>query len=164
MKKLFGSLSIPVLLMMLTTSAQAGAKEEINDLLDGFHKAASTGSYNDYFDRYAEDSVFLGTDKSERWTIEEFKDYAKPAFEKGGWHYDVVERHVMFGENHAIAWFDEILDNAGFGKCRGTGVVVKTEGVWKIAHYSLTLLIPNDIAHAVGEQSIRADMPQPTSK
>ena len=163
MNFLFKLLGTTILLVTLTTGVQGGAREEINALLDGFHKAASTGSYDDYFNRYTEDSVFLGTDKSERWSIEEFKSYAKPAFEKGGWHYDVVERHVMFGEGHSIAWFDEILDNAGFGKCRGTGVVVKTEGIWLVAHYSLSLLIPNSIAHAVGEQSIKADISPATN-
>jgi len=163
MSFLFRSLSASVLIFTLTVGVQGGAKEEINALLDGFHKAASTGSYDDYFNRYANNSVFLGTDKSERWSIEEFKAYAKPAFERGGWHYDVIERHVMFGESPGIAWFDEILDNAGFGKCRGTGVVVKTDDSWKVAHYSLSLLIPNDIAHAVGKQSMQADMPQSTN-
>ena len=41
--------------------------------------------------------------------------------------------------------------------CLGTGVVEQIDGEWKIAHYSLTLLIPNDIAEAVGKQSQRAD-------
>ena len=155
--KMFSAVCAMVALALFSSVVHANARDEINTLLNGLHKAASTGSYTDYFNRYTHDAVFLGTDKSERWPIDEFRVYARPAFEKGGWHYDVVERHVMFGENNSIAWFDEILDNAGFGKCRGTGVVIKEEGIWKVAHYSLTLLIPNDIAHAVGEQSMKTE-------
>ena len=40
------------------------------------------------------DAIFLGTDKTERWTVEEFKAYAEPAFSDGnGWTYEVVERN-----------------------------------------------------------------------
>ena len=47
-----------------------------------------------YFDRYSSDAVFLGTDKTERWTIEEFKNYAKTAFADGhGWTYKVIDRN-----------------------------------------------------------------------
>ena len=48
-------------------------------LLDGLHQDAHEGNFQDYFARYAKNAVFLGTDKTERWTIEEFKAYAKPA-------------------------------------------------------------------------------------
>jgi hypothetical protein len=67
----------------------------------------------------------------------------------------VIERNW---EGHGdTRWFDEILFNEKLGHCRGTGVVEYSDGEWKIAHYSLTLLIPNDIAEAVGKQSQRAD-------
>jgi len=145
------------LALLLPSAVHAGEKERINTLLNGFHKAAATGSYENYFDRYTKDAVFLGTDKSERWLVNEFKVYAKPAFEKGGWRYEMVERHVMFDESRTVAWFDEVLDNASFGKCRGTGVLIMSDGQWRVAHYSLTLLIPNNIAHAVGKQSILSD-------
>ena len=105
---------------------------------------------------YTSDAVFMGTDKTERWTIDAFKTYAAPAFEDGhGWTYKVVERNWEGDGN--TRWFDEILFNDKLGHCRGTGVVEKTDGNWKIAHYSLTLLIPNDIAETVGSQSKRAD-------
>ena len=50
---------------------------KIDALLDGLHKDAHEGNFQAYFARYTEDAVFLGTDKTERWTIEEFKAYAK---------------------------------------------------------------------------------------
>ena len=54
-------------------------------------------------------------------------------------------------------WFDEILFNEKLGHCRGTGVVEWVEGEWKIAHYALTMLVPNAIAAEVGSQTIEAD-------
>ena len=42
-------------------------------LLDGLHQDAHEGNFQTYFERYTSDAVFLGTDKTERWSIEEFK-------------------------------------------------------------------------------------------
>ena len=128
----------------------------IDALIDGLHQDAHEGNFQTYFDRYTPDAVFLGTDKSERWTIEEFKVYAEPAFEDGhGWTYSVKERN--WEGDGTTRWFDEVLLNEKLGHCRGTGVVELIDGEWKIAHYALTMLVPNDIAAEVGAQTQRAD-------
>jgi ketosteroid isomerase-like protein len=125
----------------------------INKVLNAFHKAASDSDYPAYFDKFAQNAFFLGTDASERWSLEEFKRYAKPAFEAGrGWHYDVVARNVEIKGD--VAWFDEQLNNSHLGRCRGTGVLIQTDNGWKVAHYSLTLLVPNKIADKVGAESM----------
>lgn len=136
--------------------AQETGRPTLDSLIDGLHKDAHEGNFETYFARYTSDAVFMGTDKTERWTIDAFKAYAAPAFEDGhGWTYKVVERNWEGDGN--TRWFDEILFNEKLGHCRGTGVVENADGIWKIAHYSLTLLIPNDIAETVGTQSKRAD-------
>jgi hypothetical protein len=128
----------------------------IDALIDGLHQDAHEGNFHTYFDRYTPDAVFLGTDKSERWTIDQFKVYAEPAFEDGhGWTYSVKERNWE-GEG-STRWFDEVLLNEKLGHCRGTGVVRLIDGEWKIAHYALTMLVPNEIAAEVGAQTQRAD-------
>ena len=128
----------------------------INTLLDGLHIDAHKGNHESYFKRYTSDAVFLGTDKTERWTIEEFKTYAEPAFADGhGWTYKVVDRNIEGQGN--TRWFDEIVFNKKLGHCRGTGVVQLINGEWKIAHYALTMLIPNSVAEEVGSQSRAAD-------
>ena len=145
-----------VLIVFLVFSHSIWAQEKLDTLLNGLHEDAHGGNYEAYFDRYTSDAVFLGTDKNERWSINEFKDYAKPAFADGhGWTYEVVERN--WEGSGDTRWFDEILFNQKYGHCRGTGVVELINGEWKIAHYSLTLLIPNDIAAAVGSQTKKAD-------
>ena len=94
--------------------------------------------------------------ETERWTIEEFKAYAKPAFSDGhGWTYSVLERNWEGDGN--TRWFDEILFNEKLGHCRGTGVVEHINGEWKVSHYALTMLVPNSIAAKVGSLTLYAD-------
>ena len=144
------------LALLPATSSADDQRAAIDALIDGLHRDAHQGNFQTYFDRYTPDAVFLGTDKSERWTIEEFKVYAEPAFEDGhGWTYSVKERNWE-GEGN-VRWFDEVLVNEKLGHCRGTGVVELVDGGWKIAHYALTMLVPNDIAAEVGAQTQRAD-------
>ena len=127
----------------------------IDALLDGLHQDAHEGNFQTYFARYSSEAIFLGTDKTERWTIEEFKAYAKPAFTDGhGWTYTVVERNWEGSGN--TRWFDEILFNEKLGHCRGTGVVQLLNDEWKIAHYALTMLVPNAIAEDVGSKTQEA--------
>ena len=131
-------------------------RASIDSLLNGLHEDAHKGNFEAYFDRYSSDAVFLGTDKTERWNIQEFKSYAEPAFEDGhGWTYKVIERN--WEGNGDTRWFDEILYNEKLGHCRGTGVIKLTNGEWKIAHYALTMLVPNSIAAKVGIQTIEAE-------
>ena len=145
---------IPVIILLLPQTNWA--QEDLDVLLNGLHLDAHKGSFESYFDRYSTDAVFLGTDKTERWTIEEFKAYAKPAFSDGhGWTYAVIERNWEGDGN--TRWFDEILLNEKLGHCRGTGVVELINGEWKISHYALTMLVPNSIAAKVGALTLEAD-------
>ena len=64
---------------LIAFNAKADDHSDINKLLDGLHEDAHKGNFEAYFDRYSSDAVFLGTDKTERWTIQEFKSYAKPS-------------------------------------------------------------------------------------
>jgi hypothetical protein len=128
---------------------------EVAGVLDALHEAAAAADEPRYFGLFAKDAVFLGTDPDERWTVEEFRAYAHPHFERGtGWTYvpRPGRRHVMLSRDGGLAWFDEVLDNEKYGECRGTGVLVRVDGEWKIAHYSLTLPIPNDLALEVVER------------
>ena len=147
---------IRLLICILIFPIAGDQSDSVNALLDGLHKDAHEGNYKAYFARYSPDAIFLGTDKTERWTIEEFKTYAKPVFTDGhGWTYKVIERN--WEGDGDIRWFDEILFNEKLGHCRGTGVVELKNGEWKIAHYALTMLIPNSIAAEVGSQTIEVD-------
>jgi hypothetical protein len=56
---------------------------------------------------------------------------------------------VTLAEDGSTAWFDEMLENQSYGTTRGTGVLVRTAGGWKIVQYHLTIPLPNDLARDV---------------
>ena len=145
-----------VLLAAPAAAHQGGEGERVAAVLDALHQAASDADVDRYSRLYAREAVFLGTDATERWTRQEFMAYTKARFDTGlGWTYHILERHISVAPDRATAWFDERLDNAGLGETRGSGVLVVEDGSWRIAQYSLAILIPNELARDVARQ-IRA--------
>lgn len=134
----------------MAASSDGAVEEEVGAVLDRFHQAASEADGDLYFDLLTEDAVFLGTDVTERWSVDQFKAFADPYFSKGlGWTYFVKERHILVFPGGGVARFDEVLFNETFGTCRGTGVLVLTPEGWRISQYSLTVPIPNEIVRDV---------------
>lgn len=119
----------------------------VSAVLDAFHTAAAKADEEAYFGLQAPNFVFLGTDATERWDKAAFRAFAHPHFAKGtGWAFTPRDRHVDFSRDGRVAWFDELLDSATYGECRGTGVLEKSESGWKITQYHLTIPMPNDLA------------------
>jgi len=150
--KLFSTVwSVVSLLALLALPATAQTdREHIEHTLDQIHVQASKADFDAYFDLYTDNAVFIGTDATERWPIEEFKGYAGPLFAQGrGWTYTVLERHVVLAPGGDVAWFDERLDNNNLGETRGSGVLLRTESGWKVAQYNLTIPIPNELSRQV---------------
>ncbi len=137
-------------------ATSASVEREVGAALDALHEAAAARADGaGYFALFADDAVFLGTDEQERWTVAQFRAYAEPLFAKGrGWTYTPTQRHVVV---QAGGWasFDELLENAKYGVCRGSGSVRRTDGGWKIVQYNLSVPIPNDLLPEVAER-IRA--------
>lgn len=124
----------------------------VSHVLDGLHDAASKHEADRYFSLYAPDAIFLGTDATERWTLEQFKAWAVPYFNSGkGWTYTKKERFVYVSADMNTAWFDESLMNEKYGECRGSGVLIKVESAWKIVQYNLTFPVPNSLAEQITE-------------
>ena len=144
-------LLLPLLVLCACASAPAPtAQRDVNALLDAWHGAAAQPNEGEYFGAMAPEFVFLGTDATERWDREAFRTFAHPHFAKGkAWTFVPRDRHVMLSPRGDVAWFDERLDSATYGECRGSGVVRRDGGAWKIAHYNLTIPIPNDLAKTV---------------
>lgn len=150
-----------VLLLVLPPLAKAQTLAEDEQIvaatLNTLHQAASDADYEAYSSVFAADAIFLGTDATERWTRDQFMGYAKPYFDQGrGWTYVMVERHVSIAADGATAWFDERLDNASYGETRGSGVLIKESGEWKISQYNLTIPMPNELAREFVDR-IRGD-------
>lgn len=133
----------------------AKSKQAVNAVLDDWHEAAAEGDFERYFTHFENDSsVFMGTDATERWTVAEFKPWAKPYFEDDGvaWTFTPAFRKVYFSDNGKVAWFDEELETPNLGPSRGSGVLVYQDGNWKISHYNLAVPIPNAIVDEVVKQ------------
>ncbi len=109
------------LALALPTQAEEAAIGEVHAVLDDFHEAASQADAQRYFGHFADEAVFLGTDVTERWSLDQFKAYALPSFRKGqGWTYKPVSRHVFVSSDGKTAWFDEILAHERYATGRGT--------------------------------------------
>ena len=118
----------------------------VNKVIDDFHDAAAHGDKQRYLELLTEDGVFLGTDEWERWPKHpDFTDYVASRFKDGvGWNYKSVERNVSISASSDIAWFDEVLFSEQNGRFRGTGVLSRQDGRWKIAHYAMSFLVLNE--------------------
>lgn len=124
--------------------SQEKEKEEITQMLDTWHKAAASADLQAYFDAIDEDGIYLGTDATEIWTKQEFFEWSKPYFDKGkAWSFTSTSRNIYFSEDMNYAWFDELLQFTG-GVFRGSGVLCKKDGQWKLKHYVLSLPVPNE--------------------
>jgi len=144
---------LSLVLSLFAGTAVAGTDQAVKDVeqtLDHFHQAAAKADGAAYFALFAPDGVFLGTDASERWTVDEFKKYALARFAKGhGWTYVPKERHVTVAPSGDVAWFDELLVNEHLGTCRGSGVLRRLGGAWRISQYNLSIPVPNGLADKV---------------
>ena len=143
------ALSATLLMPLASTAREPIPPPEIQvgRVIDDFHLAAAQADEARYFGHLADRAVFLGTDGSERWEKEAFRAFAHPYFSQGkGWTFTPRDRHVALSAKGDVAWFDEALDSASYGACRGSGVLEKTRAGWKIAQYNLSIPIPNDLA------------------
>jgi hypothetical protein len=146
------SACVPRAAPQLGAQALEATRTNIGRVLDGFHAAAARADETAYFDAFARDGTFLGTDATERWGVAAFRAYSHPHFAAGhGWTYVPRARHIAIHDSGASAWFDELLDHDRYGELRGSGVLVLEDGAWKVAQYNLTFTIPNARAKEVVE-------------
>lgn len=145
---------IPVVPALMVLMAGLPAPEaEAARVLDDWHDAAAKADEARYFGHMAEDAVFLGTDATERWVKPAFQKWAHPFFARGrAWSFKATRRALSLSPDGQVAWFDEDLDTPNLGPCRGSGVLVKAGGSWRIAQYNLSVPIPNALMDSVKRQ------------
>lgn len=138
------------LLLLFVSSVQAQQPEDaVKKILNNWHQAAAESQLEKYFEALTPNAIFIGTDATERWVKPDFYKYAKPHFlAKRGWKFTPISQNVIYSPNGKIAWFDELL-NTQMKICRGSGVAIKTKKGWKIAHYVLSMTIPNEVSSEV---------------
>ena len=143
MKKLYAFTFLSIF-FSLDLQAQA-THPEIHQFIDLWHQAAAKANADVFFGSMAENSIYIGTDATERWTKTEFMAFAKPYFDRGNaWDFKPYERDLHVTSDGKIAWFSELL-TTWMGPCRGSGVLRKTKKGWKLEQYHLSVTVPNDI-------------------
>ena len=124
------------------------------EVLDDFHDAAAKADLARYFSHLVDESVFLGTDATERWDKQRFFDYAKPHFERGkAWSFKAVRRALTLEGD--VVYFDEDL-GTGFGPARGSGVLALRGDRYVILQYNLAITVPNERFDLVREAAEEA--------
>lgn len=139
---------LPVIAIFCTvqTFAQKTSEEkEINKFIDNWHLAAAQADGKTFFGSMADQSIYIGTDATERWAKTEFVSFAKPYFDKGkAWDFKPYDRDLHVTKSGKIVWFSELL-TTWMGVCRGSGILEKTSDGWKIQQYHLSVTVPNEI-------------------
>jgi hypothetical protein len=132
-----------------TIPPAASPGERIDSLATHWHAAAARADSAAFFGAMAPGAIYIGTDPGEHWTKEEFLEFAAPYFAAGkAWSFTATERNFFYDSDQAVAYWDELLDT-WMGTCRGTGIAKRTNGEWKIVHYTLSLTVPNEDMEAV---------------
>ena len=104
---------IALLLAAAVGAGDDGERAAIDAVLTDFHDAAATADFDRYFGHFTVDGIFYGTAAEERWTVAEFKAYAKARFDAGdAWTYTMHERNIFVAKSGDTAWFDEIVESA----------------------------------------------------
>ncbi|SIT96544.1 SnoaL-like domain-containing protein [Epilithonimonas bovis DSM 19482] len=155
MKKIISIFLLSFLIFSIPVSAQKKGfyegvqKKNVGLVLDNLNEYAAKADFKKYFALFADESTYIGTDATEVWDKKQFMDYAKPHFDKGqGWSFKSLKRNIYFSKDGTYAWFDEILDTQ-MKICRGSGVLEKIGGKWKIRQYVLSATVPNEVMSEV---------------
>ena len=128
--------------------SDSALRQQVAAFLDEWHDDAAHARLR-YFDKIAPEGVYIGTDKSERWKRDDFKQWAKPFFDKGkAWSFHAIKRNIDFSQDKSFIWFDEQLDTQ-MGVCQASCVIRQTKEGLKIEHYQLSLTVPNDLVTQV---------------
>lgn len=123
----------------------AGPAPAIDSLVDRWHQAAATADEDVFFGSMTPDGIYIGTDASEHWQRDSMRAWSAPYFERDtAWAFTPYDRHIFYDAGSGYAWWDELLET-WMGVCRGSGVARREpDGTWKIAHYHLSLTVPNE--------------------
>ena len=82
-----------IILVSVGIGQNIGATDAVENVLDNLHLYASEANGKKYFDLFAKNAVFFGTDISERWDKKAFQKYGMARFASGtGWTYFMKDR------------------------------------------------------------------------
>ena len=80
--------------------------QDIHIFIDKWHEAATKADGELFFGSMAENSIYIGTDATERWTKTEFISFAKPYFEEHKtWDFKPQDRDLHLSADGQYVWF-----------------------------------------------------------
>ena len=132
--------------------ADPALAKQVNAFVDGWHDDAAHARMR-YFDKMAADGVYIGTDRTELWQRDAFREWGRKYFEgkEAAWVFHPTRRNVYATADNSLIWFDELLDTENMGHCMASGVIRRTPAGFEIVHYQLSLAVPNETAKRVIE-------------
>ena len=135
-------------------------RQQVNAFVDGWHDDAAH-TRPDYWDKFTPNAVYIGTDKSEVWSYQDFKAWAKRFWDREkAWSFTAQKRNVYFSPDKKYVWFDEQL-NTQMGTCQASGVLLNTSKGFKIEHYQLSLAVPNPLLDSFSKTIREFEAKQP---
>lgn len=139
------------------TDPSATDTQQVNAFIDEWHDDAAHARSR-FFDKMAPGAIYIGTDKTERWTRDELKAWSKKYFERpSAWAFTPIKRNVAFSADKQFIWFDEQLDTQ-MGVCQASGVVQRTASGLQILHYQLSIAVPNELVDQFKEAIRRVEV------
>jgi hypothetical protein len=143
--------------------ATAADTQLVNAFIDEWHDDAAHSRVR-YFDKMAPGAIYIGTDKTERWTRDELKEWSKKFFQRpSAWAFTAIKRNVSFSADKRFIWFDEQL-NTQMGVCQASGVIERTPNGLQILHYQLSLAVPNELVDHFTETIRQFETKTPTTQ
>jgi len=131
-------------------AARAAAIRAVEEVLADFQAAGVEADAERFFGHLAPEAIYLGTDATERHTVEELRARIEPHFAQGtGWTSRLKQANVSVTEDARLAWFDARLEREPFGELRASGVLEQRDDVWLIVQYNVSLPIPNEAVRDV---------------
>ncbi len=111
-------------------------------------KAAATKDTALLRNSFTADGVFIGTDDTEQWSIKQLVQVLEST--ENGWDMTTcIDRSIykISGAVDNTVVFFEVIRHKKYGIMRGSGVIIKTDGVadWRIAQYVLSFSVPNNV-------------------
>lgn len=122
-------------------------------LLDTFHRSAAKGDAKTYLAAFWHNAQFIGTDKTEVWTLDEFSNLVNKHFRDGkGWEYTPHNRVLTYDTKCHYVWFYEELKSDKYCDARGSGVLRVEGRRWVILQYVMSFAVPNSLVESLTEQ------------
>ena len=136
-----------LLIVLFSPPAFADDEADVAAALDALHKAEREGDLEKFLNAFAAEGIFLGTDASEAWTVEDLRrDLGERFATKGGWTFEINERAIGVSDDGRAAWFKEIVHYVRSDYIlRPTGTMIKRDGRWQIAQLHMGIPIPNQM-------------------